>query len=432
MKFQLSVKKVLHNGSILLSGSMTANICGFMCLTILTQSQGALLFGYYTLFLVFIEVIERIFSFQTWQAFIKFGADLQALNEDHCLAMLLKYCFLVDLISLSIATLIALSLSSYSIEFFDIPQHYSHLLLLMSLTILFRAVSISTGIFRLFDEFKVQAGITAGVAIFKLTAFCFLALMASDFEFFVYATILSQFLAMILNLYWAKKVLMIKEIQLSYIFYSKIDRLKIKKLRILPFIIYNNFDVSVRMVSRQLDMIILGRLYGPETVALFKIVKEVSNLMARLTDPLYQAIYPALAKLIARGDKSEAKDMARKISYCLGVAGLVFYIFFVLMGQFTIKTFFGDEFLDAYGVTLVYFFATYIAIITLPLYPMQHAFGFARDALINQIHTTLIYLPVLLILIVYYGIVGAAVAYIFYYLYLSRLTVKSLKRGFQQ
>lgn len=119
-----SLKKVLKNAAILLSGNMGANIFGLLSIAIFTHSQGAEIFGYYILFLTFIEIIDKIFNFQTWQAFIKFATDFQVKDENHNVMMLLKYSFLVDLVSLVVATFVALFLSSYAISFFNIPQEY--------------------------------------------------------------------------------------------------------------------------------------------------------------------------------------------------------------------------------------------------------------------------------------------------------------------
>ncbi len=152
-----SLKKVLKNAGILLSGNIGANIFGLLSVAIFTHSQGAKIFGYYVLFLAFIEIVDKIFNFQTWQAFIKFATDFQVKNEHHNVMMLLKYSFLVDLISLIVATIISLVLSNYAMNFFDIPKEYYSLLLLMSLTIFFKITEISTGVFRLYDRFKVQA-----------------------------------------------------------------------------------------------------------------------------------------------------------------------------------------------------------------------------------------------------------------------------------
>lgn len=431
MKTQSSLNKVLKNAGILLSGNMAANILGFLSLAIFTHSQGAAIFGYYVLFITFVEIIDRIFNFQTWQAFIKFATDFQVKNEEHNVMMLLKYSFLVDLISLMVATLVALVLSFYAIEFFEIPQEYYQLLLLMTLTILFKTTEISTGVFRLFDKFKIQAKITVYAAAFKFVLFIVVALVAPSFEVFVYATALSQFVTMVMKFFYAKKILNNNDIKLIDIKNEKINMSLLKELKIFSFIVYNNFDVAVRMVSRQSDVVILGKLYGPEIVGIYKIAKEVANLIAKFTDPVYQAIYPEFAKLLANGKKIEAKVMAKKVSIYAGITGLTFYCLFAIFGKFSIELAFGVGFSGAYDIALVYFVAIFIGMITLPLYPMQHAFGYAKYAFTNQLHATLIYLPISFALIIYFEMVGASMAYIFYYVYLSGLTLKSVRKGFK-
>lgn len=86
---------------------MLANIFGLLSVSIFTRAVGASIFGYYALFLAFVEIIERVFNFQTWQALIKFSADSQANSRHDVVIMLLKYCFLVDFISLLLATFVA-------------------------------------------------------------------------------------------------------------------------------------------------------------------------------------------------------------------------------------------------------------------------------------------------------------------------------------
>ncbi len=290
MTSQSSLNKVLKNAGILLSGNMGANVFVLLSVAIFTHSQGATIFGYYVLFLTFIEIIDKIFNFQTWQAFIKFATDFQVKDEHHNVMMLLKYSFLVDLISLIVSTLVALALSSLAMGFFDIPQEYYHLLLLMSLTILFKTTEISTGVFRLYDRFKVQAKIAVYSSAIKFGMFALIAFVAPSFEMFVYATILAQFITMMMKYFYAKSVLNEHNITIVEILKEKVNIPLLKELKIFSFIVYNNFDVAVRMVSRQLDTVILGKLYGAEIVGIYKIAKEVANLIAKLTDPVYQAI----------------------------------------------------------------------------------------------------------------------------------------------
>jgi O-antigen/teichoic acid export membrane protein len=429
---QSPLKKVLKNATILFSGNMGANILGLLSVAVFTHSQGAEVFGYYVLFLTFIEIIDRVFNFQTWQAFIKFATDFQVKNEHHNLMMLLKYSFLVDLISLIVATFVALFLSSFAMDFFNIPHDYYVLLLLMSLTILFKTTEISAGVFRLYDRFKVQAKIAVYSSAIKFAMFCMIALFAPSFEMFVYATVLAQFITMMMKYFYAKSVLYEHNITIVDVLKEKVNVPLLKELKIFSFIVYNNFDVAVRMLSRQLDTVILGKLYGAEVVGIYKIAKEVANLMAKLTDPVYQAIYPEFAKMLANGKKLEAKQMAIKISFYAGVVGFIFYGLFTLLGEWAIGLAFGSEFLEAYQVSMIYMIAILIAMISLPLPSLMHSFGLAKYAFINQVTSVLIYVIISVILISKFSMIGAAVSMIIFHIIWLIIAIMIVKNQFKE
>ena len=70
-------------------------------------------------------------------------------------------------------------------------------------------------------------------------------------------------------------------IQLIDIYKAKIDLSLLKELKVLSFILYNNFDVAIRLVTTQLDIFILGRLFGAELVSIYKITKESSKIILK-------------------------------------------------------------------------------------------------------------------------------------------------------
>ena len=184
-------------------------------------------------------------------------------------------------------------------------------------------------------------------------------------------------------------------------------------------------------MTKQFDTLLIGKFYSAELVGIYQIVKEIANILAKLVDPIYQSIYPNLASLLASKKKLETKQMTIKISSYLTFAVFIFYVLFGLFGQLAVDIVFGKEFLYAYKVSLIYIIAVFIAIISLPLYPLQIAFGHAKQAFKNQVESTLAYIPILLILTFYFELVGASIAYIFYYLYITRLRVALVKKEFQ-
>ncbi|MGY8940360.1 MAG: lipopolysaccharide biosynthesis protein, partial [Flavobacteriales bacterium] len=357
------INKVLRNSAILLSGDVGSNVFKLLTLAIFSHSQGADKLGYYVLFLSFIESIDRVFNLQTWQAFIKFAALFRAKKERQNIMMLLKYSFLVDLISLIVACSVAMLTSKFFISFFNIPEEYYISLLLLCSTIFFKILDISTGIFRLFNQFKVQAKIALYTSAVRLVLYVLVALFFSSFEMFIYATVLTQFISMIMKYFFVKSVLDDKKIKISDIFKQKINMTMFKELKVFSFIVYNNFDSALRLLTTQLDVFLLGKLYGSELVGIYKITKETSKLVMKLSSPVYQSIYPEFSKLIAKEEFMSAKKMAIQISKYAGLMGLVFYGLFYIFGKQLIILIFGFEMVEAYYVSLVYIGAVLLSLI---------------------------------------------------------------------
>ena len=410
-----TLNKIIKNAGILLSGDIPANIFKLASLAIFSQTLGAEILGYYVLFLSTIEVIDRVFNFQTWQAFIKFAATFQAKKEHNNVLMLLKYTFIIDTVTLLLATIVTILISRYVIEFFNIPIDYLHLLYFMSITIIFKIADISTGIFRFFNRFGIQAKITVYTSVFRLFLFGLAALIFPSFEFFIYATIVTSLFSMILKFIFSKSILLENGIKLSEILKIKLNTKKLKKLRVLSFIIYNNFDVALRLITTQLDVFVLGKIYGSELVSIYKITKESSKIILKGSSPIYQSVYPEFSKLIASKDFKKAKKIAFKLSKYAGIAGLFFYALFFIIGKKFIVLTFGVEMIEAYFVSLIYINVVILVLISLPLPPLIHAMGFANYAFYNQLISSALYCIFLYYLAINFSINGVAISLIIYH-----------------
>ena len=402
------INKVLRNSAILLSGDVGSNVFKLLTLAIFSHSQGADKLGYYVLFLSFIESIDRVFNLQTWQAFIKFAALFQAKKERQNIMMLLKYSFLVDLVSLIIACSVALLAGKFFVGFFNIPEEYYTVLVLMNLAY--------KTFYRLFNKFSIQAKISLYTSALRFVLYCLIALFSPSFEMFIYATVLTQFISMIMKYFFIKSVLDDKKIKISDIFKQKINMTMFKELKVFSFIVYNNFDSALRLLTTQLDVFLLGKLYGSELVGIYKITKETSKLVMKLSSPVYQSIYPEFSKLIAKEEFMSAKKMAIQISKYAGLMGLVFYGLFYIFGKQLIILIFGFEMVEAYSVSLVYIGVVLLSLISLPMPSLMHALGLAKHAFCNQLIASILYCVILYLLVVKYSIYGAAVSMIFFHL----------------
>jgi O-antigen/teichoic acid export membrane protein len=411
---------------IILSGNIGANVFTLLSTTIFTRTMGAGIFGYYALIQTYLAIADRVFGFQTWQVFIKYAADFQRQGEKGNLKMLLKYCFLIDATAMIAGCAITLAFIPAFLAFFDFPHQFAGLVVLMAITLLCKIGEVSTGIFRVFDEFGIQSRILVYSALSKVVLFAVIAVVHPSFGLFIYATLASQVFMLFLKLYYARSVLARNGIGILEVAREPINKSVLREHRILPFAFFTNFVVTVRMVSRQLDVVLLGRVASPEIVGIYKIAKEVANLIGQLTDPVYNTIYPELAKLLSGKHTREAWRIAGKISLFGGLCGLAFFAAFLAFGKLGIRIGFGADFESAYGITCIYYAAIFMAIISLPVTPIDFALGLAKQAFWDQVGATVVYILAAVPLIHHFSAKGAAAAYSAYYAAWLALSFRTL------
>jgi O-antigen/teichoic acid export membrane protein len=159
----------------------------------------------------------------------------------------------------------------------------------------------------------------------------------------------------------------------------------------------------------------VGKLLGLTDVSLYKLAKKICASLDRLTNPLFQSLYPELTKLWAERDHANFKHLVRRMIYIMGALALATWAIFILFGHQIIAMTAGREFAGAYAVTVWYLLANAIAITALPLAPMILAMGKAHLSFWIQFLPTLVYFPVLFWMINVWGLCGAGYAYIVYH-----------------
>lgn len=92
---------------------------------------------------------------------------------------------------------------------------------------------------------------------------------------------------------------------------------------------------------------------------------------------------------------------------------------FFLFGEHVIELVLGSEYLLAYYPALVYLIGTFIAIVTFGFHPALLAVGKASLSFYILVFCTIIYLSVLFPLVALFGLIGAALAYVLFYIFWS-------------
>jgi O-antigen/teichoic acid export membrane protein len=195
------------------------------------------------------------------------------------------------------------------------------------------------------------------------------------------------------------------------------------------FLLSITFAGSLRMVTREGDVLLVGTVLGSPAAGAYKIGRNLAMLPLLLTDSLYFLAYPRFSVLFARDDIQGVRRLIRQGCLLGTIVGLVAVALAVLVGK---------QFLELISITdpLVFrtmcicIVSTALATATFPFAPAMVASGNHRHQVIALLISTVAFLIVALAAMKPLGIAGAALSSIIFYLtWIAAVTPRLIQRG---
>lgn len=298
-----------------------------------------------------------IASFQTWQAIIRFGADNVRDQDPVRLGRLFKFGFKLDAIAAVLAYGLAIALFGgfiWIVESFpalgasaddlDLPV-LKKLVFAYCLVLLFRQISASTGIFRLFDKFGVLAVRALVMPALRLAG----ALLAWSQGWGVIGFICIWFFASAVS-YLLLPVLAIRELLKRRLFRYVLQ--SDKSLRepiagLWPFVLKANVDSSLAAFRTHFPSLLVMGVFGPAILAVFRVAEEVARLLSRGTKLFDQVLYPELSRLVSEGQLKALFSVALKAALAVGGICVVLTLLVLTFGENVITRGLGEGYEQA-------------------------------------------------------------------------------------
>lgn len=435
-------KRILKNASILAGGSIGASAIGLVSFALLARALSPELFGVLVLAQGYAMVVDRLINFQSWQALIKFGTvELEAGNTAQ-LKKLFQFGIILDVVSALLACLVGVFLPFLIGGWLGWDEQKTIIVSVFSLIIVFNIEGTPTAILRLYDRFAAFAKKDLLAAMVKLLLVGFGFYMSYGIWYFVVVSMLCMVLGYVYLLIAGLRELKAREISLfnSWGHFSQ-KQIKQTYPALWPFVWTTNFHGSVRMSTLRLDTIIIDATLGSAATGLYQVSKQFTRIFTQVSQPLYTSIYPELARLWAQKNISAFKSTIVRFMSMGFLFGIVVWLVFFFTGEFIIETAVGSEYLDSLGVTLWYMSAIVISVMAFPLTPALLAMGKAKASFNVLLVATIAYFAVVFPLLQVYGIVGAGISYLIFYIvwfvlmavfYGSGLTKRNLPESTQE
>lgn len=417
-------RRLFVNAGKLLSANVVAAVLGLAATVLTARALGPEQYGVLALVLVYELTIGKLVTFNAWQAVIKFGSEALAKKDVHGLRQLIKFGFCLDFGSAIVGTLLAMVLAGPVINLLGWSESLRPLLVLYSILILFSLAGTPVGILRLFDRFDLLSYTAILSAMTRLAGVVWCLVTRQSLFGFVLVYLVTGIVGQLYQL--GASLWVLRSRAICNVIKEPLRGVCSRFGGIWDYVWTTNLNSTIRMLSREADELIIAALTTPAALGVFKVAKQFSQVLPRLVDPLYQSIYPELTRLWAEDRKRAFVSLMKRTTLIVGIVGLIGWLAFVLLGERLIAWTVGSAYSEAYRVAVVYLLALMIALCAFPLQPAILAVGVPRSSLKAHVLATSFYLFLLGFCAHFFSVLGAAFAYVVYYLVWSLIMLKFL------
>lgn len=408
------LKQLFKNTGLLLSGVGAATLLTIGSNILAARQLGSSNFGILALLSSYALIMFELFTFQSWQALIHYGTQALESKRHEDLKSLIKLGFLLDLTG----SLLGAGLAIVGAGIFGHLKNWDPAVFrfttLFGLTILFRQTSTATAILRMFDRFHLfplQQTLRAGL---RFAGVLILYIRRVDLSGFVYLWVGTEIISymILFALGWKE----LRRGGYKNIFRSPLRGISHKFPGLPKFVITTNFQGSLRMIVREFDVLFVGGILGTSSAGLYKIVRQFSQLLQKLTTPIYQAIYPQLVKTWGRYEIVRFRRLIQKPAIIMGITGGLIWLSFLFFGRWALQITVGTAYSAAYVPTLIFMAGILLSMISFPFQPAMLAMGLPGKAFRIFLSCSVLYVGLLVALTILWDIKGTALALVGFYL----------------
>ena len=412
------LKRLYRNAGIIFSGNVVSALLGLLTLMVITRALSLDDFGHYALITAFIGMIDRLTSFQTWQALIHFGTHAREDNDKPLIMSLFAFGWGLDTISGFIGFFLAILAAMFVPAWFGLNIEHTNtsavtITAIAATVLLVNWTSTPTAILRLYDKFYAQAlyqKVTASLLLLGAATLWLNGTTTILPYVIVWAvgTIAGRLLFMTLaireikaNDTWCPSAISMRTL------FAKTDGL-------WKYVIGTNMNGIVRVV-RDFDIFVVNAILGTSAAGLYRVARKIVQLCGKVTGPFHQAVYPELTKLYAAAEMNDFLRLLRQSSLTLGGIISVIFFGFLTTGWFFLPLLFGEAYRAAYSTTVFCLAGITIWEFAHPLFPAMMALGKIRTIVITHFLATILYAVLLISFMHVWALPGAGLAFLLFY-----------------
>lgn len=340
------------NLSIVFIGGFSRSVFGIIQGFLIAKFLGAKSYGIFSLSLSYVALVFGFIDFKIAEAVIKFISEFRPKQETDKINVISIFFVAAELIKGFVSSIIIIGTSWWAANTIYGKPFLFRYILILSLSSLFLAVNPTlTAFLRLGSHYKLISWYDFLLGFFSLIFIGTIVYTKRSIWSVAIAYALIGFVGLISKsaiFYWAfRKRLHFKKIMQSI---KNWKALSIPWKRIIHFSLYLNLTSTFRYITKNIDVLILGKFVSLEGVGAYSLARRIGNLFSFVTDPLLIVIYPEMARMWAENQIDKLKRFIKKITIASGAIVLVGYVILGFSATCFIPKLFGRDFTKSASV----------------------------------------------------------------------------------
>ncbi len=393
--------------------SAAAGEAGSAILTVLTtivmvKALGNTNYSTFVLAQSYMYIVDGIINFQSWAAVIKYGSERIAEEDNGGLESIIKLGTIVDLSTAALGTLVAVFIAPVAGRILGWSDELILCASYFSFEIIFHFSGTSVGVLRLFNQFKLVAIQKIVVALMKFAVIliCFFAKL-NDLRLYVTAYVISDIIGHVLLTIMSLRILR----NSPGVSISRVIKAPIKKYNKVfwRFAFWSNLATSMDIPVKQFDVFILSTI-NYEMVAVYKIYKQIGNILVELSVPISQSIMPQFSDLVARGKTKDCYRVMQKLHKSIIVFMLPCTAIMTVFSPYLLDKFFGVMYGRYFYILTLYLVIRSYALSYAAVHQLVTSMGLVKEDFMITGLSNVVYLLMAFFLSKPLGIIGIVVA----------------------
>ncbi len=407
------VKRIAKNMSWLFLSQILVAFFGLASLIITARALGPAAVGILALVDAYVQILDRLFRLEPWQAVIKYGSEALAQDDTSRFRHLVKLSVVIDILGGLLAGTIALLLAPTLAPLIGLPEGIgASYISLVAIGLFLSLRPTGIAVLRIFDRFDVLAISDMVIAGLRFVGIVIAYMLSLDIWAFLALMLMHQILTGLVAFFLAVNEL--RKRSLQAFMKLKLSQAFSDNPGFLRFLWNSNFNVILRQSTQRLDVIVAGAMLDVTAVGFYQVGKRIMTNVVRLGAPIRQVLYPEMTRLWASAEFEKFWRLVRYVTFAMfGVSLIVSLPLAWKMPEIAVLLF-GPEFREAAPVMTILMFAAVLYLGALVLNPALLSMGLDSALVRTTFVSTCIFAISFLPLLYWLGIEGIALTHVLF------------------